>query len=282
MHLAPLLRELRLDLLALVWPTACVGCGRPDRDCCLPCLVELQRDAPLRHPSIGVPCVVRGAYDGPLRALLVAFKHEGRTGFARELGPELRRPLLAALALCEGPAPPVIVAAPSRRSRVRRRGYHHLDLLLNAAMRGGRVLGGRVPGGRAPGGRESDPGHRIAALRVRALRATRGRSSQVGLGPADRARNAARVAVRRSARAVLRGREVILVDDVITTGATVLAAGGVLEQAGARVVAVVALCVAERRDTRDDRIEGTRVETESLGGVEFRKGVTVRHTGPPA
>lgn len=272
MPLLQLLRELRLDLLALLWPTACVGCGLPDRDCCLPCLVELQRDAPLLHPAIGVPCVVRGPYDGPLRALLVALKHEGRTGFSRELGPELRRPLLAALALCRGPAPPVIVAAPSRRARVRQRGYRHLDLLLNTAMRGGR----------RPGDREGDSGHRIAALRVRALRPTRGRTGQVGLGPSDRARNAARVAVRRSARAVLRGREVILVDDVITTGATVLAAGGALEQAGARVVAVVALCVAERRDTRDDWNEGTRVETESLGGVEFRKGVTVRHTGPPA
>jgi predicted amidophosphoribosyltransferase len=250
MKLALLLRELRLDLLALVWPTACVCCGEPDRDCCLPCLVELQRAAPLLHPSLGVPCAVRGGYDGPLRALLVALKHEGRTGFARELGPELRRPLLAALELCAGPGPPVIVTAPSRRSRVRQRGYRHLDLLLDVAMRGER----------RPGGGARGRAHRIAALRV----------------------HAARIAVRRSAGAVLRGREVILVDDVITTGATVLAARSALENAGARVVAVVALCAAERRDTRDERIAGARVETGSLGGVEFRKGVTVRHTGPPA
>jgi predicted amidophosphoribosyltransferase len=272
MKLALLLRELRLDLLALVWPTACVCCGEPDRDCCLPCLVELQRAAPLLHPSLGVPCAVRGGYDGPLRALLVALKHEGRTGFARELGPELRRPLLAALELCAGPGPPVIVTAPSRRSRVRQRGYRHLDLLLDVAMRGER----------RPGGGARGRAHRIAALRVHALQATRGRSGQVGLGPAERARNAARIAVRRSAGAVLRGREVILVDAVITTGATVLAARSALENAGARVVAVVALCAAERRDTRDERIAGARVETGSLGGVEFRKGVTVRHTGPPA
>lgn len=282
MDLALLLRELRLDLLALVWPTACVCCGQPDRDCCLPCLVELQRPAPLLHPSLGVPCAVRGVYDGPLRALLVALKHEGRTGFARELGPQLRRPLLAALSLCTGPAPPVIVAAPSRRVRVRQRGYRHLDLLLGAAMRADRAPSGGAHGTGRRGGRESGRPRRIAALRVDALRTTRGRRSQVGLGPADRARNAARIAVRRSARAVLRGREVILVDDVITTGATVLAARNALEEAGARVVAVVALCVAERRDTRGGRIEGTRVETASPGGVEFRKGVTVRHTGPPA
>ncbi|QBE48533.1 ComF family protein [Leucobacter triazinivorans] len=276
MHLSPLLRELRLDLLALVWPTECVCCGQPDRDCCLPCLVEVQRPGPLLHPAIGVPCVVRGPYDGPLRALLVAFKHEGRTGFARELGAQLRPPLVAALGRCSGPAPPVIVAAPSRGSRVRQRGYRHLELLLDVAMRGER--GGRTSAWQ----RQPAPGGRIAALRVRALRATRGRAGQVGLGPAERARNAARVAVRHSARAVLRGREVILVDDVITTGATVLAAGEALERAGARLVAVVALCAAQHRDTRDEDFAASRVETESPGGVEFRKGVTVRHTGPPA
>lgn len=267
MDLPLLLRELRLDLLALVWPTACVCCGQPDRDCCLPCLVELQRPGPLLHPGIGAPCFVRGVYDGPLRALLVALKHGGRTGFARQLGAELRVPLLAALSHCGGPAAPVIVAAPSRRSRTRRRGYRHLDLLLDVALRGDRRAGAR---------------ERIAALRVPALRATRGRRGQVGLAPDERARNAARVAVRSAARAVVRGREVILVDDVITTGATVLAARDALEEAGARVVAIVALCVAERRDTRDERVAATRVETETPGGVEFRKGVMVRHTGPPA
>lgn len=276
MRFAPLLRDLRLDLLALVWPTECVCCGQPDRDCCLPCLVELQRPTPLLHPALGVPCVVRGPYDGPLRALLVAFKHEGRTGFARLLGAQLRPPLLAALGCCAGPAPPVIVAVPSRRSRVRQRGYRHLELLLDAAMRGER--GGETSEGRR---RPASRG-RIAALRVHALRATRGRVGQVGLGPAERARNAARIAVRRSARPVLLGREVILVDDVITTGATALAAGEALERAGARLVAVVALCAVQRRDTRDGEFAASRVETESSGGVEFRKGVTVRHTGPPA
>ena len=228
--MAPLLNftELGLDLLALLWPAACVGCGEPDRDCCLPCRVELRRSAPLLRPDIGAPCFVRGPYAGVLRATLVAFKHRGRVGLAGELGEQLRVPLVAALDVCRGPAAPVIITAPSRRAGVRRRGFRQVELLVSRALRG----------------------QGVRALRVAALRAGQGRRSQVGLAAGERARNAARVRVRASRSAVLRGREVILVDDVITTGSTVLACRDALEAEGAVVVAIVALCHAQRRDTR--------------------------------
>ncbi|MFD5599159.1 phosphoribosyltransferase family protein [Leucobacter sp. NPDC058333] len=70
----------------------------------------------------------------------------------------------------------------------------------------------------------------------------------MGLTPAERERNAHHVAVRRSAIGRVRDRRVVLVDDIITTGASVRAARSALELAGAKVVAVVALCAAERRD----------------------------------
>ncbi|UOQ56438.1 hypothetical protein MUN78_12230 [Leucobacter allii] len=219
------LDELRLDLAALLWPTACVHCGAADRDVCLPCLVELREQEMPAPFSAGAPVFVRAAYAGPLRAALVAFKHEGRTGFARELGRQLRPPLAAALACCTGPAAPVIVAAPSRPSRTRQRGYRPVELLVSRALRG----------------------QRVPCLRLRALRTTRGRAGQVGLGPAERIENARRIAVRGDTRRVLSGREVILVDDVITTGATVAAARDALASAGAQVVAIVALCRSERR-----------------------------------
>lgn len=228
------LRALRLDLAALVWPTACVSCGEPDRDCCLACLVELEEPTPLVERELGVACFARGAYAGPLRAVLLAYKHGGRYGFRRTLGEQLRPPLEAALARCAGPRPPVIVPLPSRRAQVRRRGFRHVDVLVAQALRG----------------------RRVAALRCPALRATRGRRGQVGLGPAERAENAARVAVRACARAALRGREVVLVDDIVTTGASVLAARDALEAAGARVVAVAALCAAARHDTPDAEAVG--------------------------
>lgn len=249
MALIPNTVEIGLDLIALLWPTACVACGEADRDCCLPCRVELRRPSPLLRPDIGAPCIVRGAYDGVLRAALVAFKHGGRAGLGGELGAQLRVPLMAAISSCRGPGAPVIVTAPSRRSSARRRGFRHVEVLVSRALRGCR----------AP------------VLRVAALRAGRGRRGQVGLAADERARNAAKVRVRASRRAVLRGRQVILVDDVITTGATVLACRDALESEGANVVAIVALCHAQRRDTRGIRVPRHRnSDLESRGEGQFR------------
>ena len=202
----------------------------------------------------GLPCVVRGRYEGPLRAVLVAFKHGGRAGFRRMLGEALRAPLVRAIRIAalaaSGRAPcaagaagaagapgapgapgasgaPLIVAMPSRPRGVRERGYRHLDVLIASALRR----------------------QRAPALRVAALRTTRGRVGQVGLSAAQRERNARRIAVRRSARRIVRGRLVVLVDDIITTGASVRAARVALERAGASVVVIVALCTAERLDS---------------------------------
>ena len=238
MPLATLIRELWLDLCALVWPTRCVSCGLPDRDCCMPCRVELRSHAAaVRLLVDGVPVAACGGYDGPLRAVLVAFKHGGRTGFAGELSALLGSALEAAIAAADQAGlscdPPVIVAAPSRPARVRERGFRHLDVLIGRAMR--------------------ERG--IAGLRVAALRAARGRRSQQGLGAAERVSNAALVETRRTRRNVLAGRRVILVDDVVTTGATVSAAKSVLEAAGAQVVGIAALCVVQRQSYR---LTGTR------------------------
>ena len=250
------LRELGRDLLALVWPTACVGCGAPDRDCCDRCRAELRARRPPLRPPHAVPCFAAGPYAGPLRAALLALKHDGRTVFARDLGAALSLPLEEALTQVAGPRAPVLVAAPSRPRRVRERGFRHVELLLRSALR------------------ETGP----PVLRLRALRTVPGRTGQVGLGPAERARNARLVAVRRPARRALPGREVVLVDDVMTTGATLDAAREALEAAGARVVAAAVLGVAVHRGGAGS---GPMAGPSPIG-VEFPKGVTVRRTGAPA
>lgn len=239
MHLAPVLREIGLDLLALVWPTECVGCGSPNRDCCLRCVTKVRSTASTLHGEkllgITVPVFVVGAYEGPLRAVLIAFKHGGRFGFSRVLAPRLLSEILAAVSVSRGLRAPLIVAAPSRPARVRQRGYRHLDVLLRASLR-----------------HHPEPRPRV----LRALRTLPGRTGQVGLKSDERARNASLVVVSRWAGRRLKGREVVLFDDVITTGATVRATQDVLENAGARVIAVVALCVVTRRDTRQKHETG--------------------------
>lgn len=263
-------REVGLDLLALLWPTNCLGCHTADRLLCDTCVAEIrsaQGEVHEVHTAAGVAAVA-GPYDGPLRAVLVAFKHESMTRFGKLLGAQLRAPLWSVLEQVsvasesesqlsrsrsateqhdetrEGEVsqgarghgrghalrdPLVVVTVPSRPARVRERGYRHVDVLVRAALHG-------------------RPARRRAAyLLPRVLRTTRGRRTQVGLSDADRMLNAARVRVAAGMAKRVRGRDVVLVDDIITTGATVAAAAAALEAVGANVVGIAALCGVERR-----------------------------------
>ena len=267
-------QDLWWDALALVWPAECMGCGRADRELCRECAAQVRACEPEVTPVWGVPCVAGGPYAGIVRRLLGALKHEDLMWPAGVLGERMAEVLHTALDLDtrSDPEPPLIVSVPSRRARVRSRGYQHVDLMVARALRtlhrqqaphAGLAL--RV--GQAP----------RAGIPLAALAATRGRTGQVGLSAIEREHNACRLRVRRHARAILQGREVIVADDIVTTGATVRAAIGALETAGARVIAVAALCRVTRNDTRED----FEVESENQNPVKFEAGVMVRHSGAP-
>ncbi|GAA2823782.1 phosphoribosyl transferase-like protein [Leucobacter komagatae] len=181
-------------------------------------------------PGLGVPGYAAGRYEGVLRSVLLAYKNRGAYRYERHLGRRLAGPLLNVLEaeyrLDARRHRVALVPLPSRRRSERERGFRHVEVIARRALR---TLG--VPGSVVP-----------------ALRATRGRTGQVGLGPLERERNARRVRVRRGAIAYLTRVPVVLVDDVSTTGATLRVATEVLEASGVRVMGAVTLCLAERRD----------------------------------
>ena len=226
-------------------------------------------------PAAGtVPVFAAGTYDGVLRSLLIALKHGDQTGFARPLGRALSVPLGEALGRSFGrggdspfvsnPAtssPPVLVGVPSRPAKLRERGYHHVELIVKQARRSLAVL----------------PSRPHTARMTRVLKPLRGRTGQVGLSAAERERNAAQIAVRRSLRGRVRGRRVILIDDIMTSGATLRAACNVLIGAGAVVDAVVVLGVVDRADeTAGKAADATADETagetadETAGETAYR------------
>ncbi|WP_166849778.1 ComF family protein [Isoptericola sp. BMS4] len=241
-------------LARLVLPVACPGCGRLDVLSCSACTASLtagphrvETAAPHLDRVDGaapLPVWALAAYAGPVRRQVLAWKDRGRVDLDRVLAPPLRRaaagvaPPVAAAVAATAPGPVLVVPAPSTGRARRARGRDHVTVLARAVASG--LADAAVPARVTP------------ALR------RRGRSlDQVGLGARARARNlAGRVVVRRAARDRVRRAPCLLVDDVVTTGATLAAAERALEAAGA--VPVAGLVVAA---TPPPGLDGTFANT---------------------
>lgn len=203
-------------------PPLCARCGdslpswrtRPD---------EIALCARCRHalPAFDRACAA-GIHEGSLRAIIHAFKYDGRRSLARPLG---RLMWDAGGDILDGAD--VLVPVPLHRWRRMRRGFNQAEDLS-------RALEARSPRARI----------------VRALRRTRRTRPQADLPPAERQLNvrdafglSPRLARRRSGPRI-DGATVVLVDDVRTTGATLGACATVLKRAGAREVRVITAAIA--------------------------------------
>lgn len=210
-------------MLDLFLPAECGGCGAPSSRWCDACATELavRPDEPhVVNPRIdaGVPVFALGRYANARRQAILALKEHGRADLVAPLARALALGVHRLLAWGMVDTPLTVVPAPTRRSAARRRGGDPVTRLARAAV-------------------AQHPEIRVApALRIKAL--TR---DSVGLGTAARERNI-------TGRVVLRGRpprtDVLVVDDIVTTGATARESVRVLEAAGVRVVAVLAIAAA--------------------------------------
>jgi predicted amidophosphoribosyltransferase len=222
-------------VLDAVLPQACAGCAAPGGALCLACRDELAACAPGRRDPTprprGLPPVVAAApYAGVARHALLAYKERGRTRLAEPLARLLAAAVATAWVAAAGPPRPIVlVGVPSSRSARRARGHDHVVTLATAAA--GMLRRAGVP-----------------ARTLRAARRRPTRRDSTELDAAARAHNAQDAfVVRRQARARLRGRTVLVVDDVVTTGSTAAALVAALESAGARVLAVAAVAATQRR-----------------------------------
>ncbi len=162
------------ELLELVLPRVCAGCGACPGLLCTGCSGALTGAARPAWPSPAPPGLPApwavAAYGGAVRAMIVAYKESGRTALAHPLGAALARSVLAASARAPGPPSafevPVLVPVPSARA---------------------------------------------------------------------------------ASRAGLRGIKVIVVDDVITTGASLVEAARVLRAADAHVLGAAVIAATPRR-----------------------------------
>ncbi|MGB8652008.1 MAG: ComF family protein [Mycobacteriales bacterium] len=211
-------------LLDLVLPRSCAGCGLPSAALCPGCRALLAAPAlglvrPDPCPE-GLPFVsALLPYEGAVQRLLLAHKEKGRL--------QLTAPLAAGLAraaLVHGKAPVLLCPVPSSQAAVRQRGHDHAMRLARGAAR---VLRGAGVDARA----------------ARLLIPVRAVADQSGLSSAQRATN-----LRGALQAVGGpGPPVLVVDDIVTTGATLVEAARALRVAGHPVRGAAVVAATQRR-----------------------------------
>ncbi len=220
-----LLRDAALDALAVLLPVECAGCEAPDRGVCSSCRAELTPEVTVRdvgESEGGVPLRVWAGveYDGVARSVILALKAQQRVDAAGALAPVLAEAVRAAAAVV-GTSGVEVVAIPGTRAAYRRRGYDPVRLLISRAG--------------------------LGASRVFAP--ARPHRAQKRLRVDERDRNPrGTFRIRRP----VAGRRILLIDDVVTTGATLREAARVLREGGAEVVGAAVVASTRRRD-------GTRV-----------------------
>lgn len=220
-------REALADALVLLLPTSCAGCDDPDIALCERCAVALEPRVSRRSGDVPVWSGLPFA-DVPARVIR-ALKEDGRTGLARVLAPALSAAVTGASASVPASARAgvVLVPVPTSRAAYGRRGYRVVDLVA-----------------------------RRAGLRTeRLLRVVRASADQRALGVEERRRNVAGVMESRPATDL----RVIVLDDVVTTGATLAEAARALRAAGAEVVGAATIAATARRSGAHS---GSRPDTE--------------------
>jgi ComF family protein len=232
-----MLRPLLADFFGLFFPQACLACQEPlvagEQHLCTTCRTELPytdyhllppAQNPLSRrfwgklPVVHTLSYLRFLRHGRVQHLLHQLKYQGQQEVGKVLG-QLYGAELASAGL--GPEFDLIVPVPLHRRRLARRGYNQADAFaagLAAAL--------------------------LCPWSATALLRTEHTASQTRKNRAERWQNVASVfEVARPEEIV--GRHILLVDDVLTTGATLEACGAVLLAAGARQVSIATIASAE-------------------------------------
>ena len=218
--------EAAAALLELFLPRPCAGCGGETTAggvLCAACQEHL-RQVPRRveRPQpLGFPAWALGPYSDTRRGVIIAMKERGHQAVRAHLGAVLAAGIEYLRARGDIPETALLVPAPTRASSARQRGGDPVAALCQAAS-------ARLPGWDV----------------VNALSTAEGSADQSQLGAVERADNMRGAVLLRPCARELVGRSVLLVDDVITTGATLRASAARVWAIGGDVAGAIVLADA--------------------------------------
>jgi ComF family protein len=193
-----------------------------------------------------------------MRPLLHLLKYDGLEPIASRLGEMMANRLTLHADL---PRQMSIVPVPLFKARQKQRGFNQSELLATAAVHAMRAINPEWRG-------------QLAATVLQRSRATQ---SQAGLSLSERRRNL-RGAFFVPAADSVRGRHVLLIDDIYTTGATARACSSVLKRAGAASIWVATVARAQRHDTLLRYDGGARTQSagaEPIDAQDMSKDVAL-------
>jgi len=230
------LRPLFHDILDFVYPPVCLSCnntlGKKDRYLCpacwssIPVLSEqddLLTETRQKLHSSGIIAGLTSHYvfeeKGVFRALAHALKYQGFRSVGIMLGEHLGRRVLEMQERLD-----LLIPIPLHKAKLRERGFNQSLEICNgiAAVTG-------------------------VAVRPDVLKRVRNTPSQTHLKLEERAKNVMEAfAVPKQRESDLEGKTCLLVDDVITTGSTIISGGEALLNSGVRSVHAASVALAER------------------------------------
>lgn len=207
----------------LMFPRKCVFCReiltRNENGICRNCRAELPEYEDRRYYPNLDETLVLWYYEDSVRDSILRFKFQNRPDYAKVFGP-----ILALKTQGMFLKPDVITWVPVSRKRLRTRGYDQAELLAHEVSR---ELG--IPAGKL-------------------LEKIRDNPAQSGISDAGTRRSNVRDTYQVSSGADLKGKRILLIDDILTTGATAGECARMLKQAGAERVQLAVLASGRYRE----------------------------------